>query len=461
MIKTPKVSVYIPVYNYGKYVEKAIESVIRQTFDDWELIIINDGSNDESEEIIRKYEHYPKITTVNQKNKGLAITSNIALRLSRGEYIIRLDGDDFFDENAFLVMVNFLDKHHEISLVYPDYFLVNENDEIISVECREKINGGDDCLLDLPPHGACTMWRKAVLLELGGYSEDITCQDGYDIWFRFLESHKADNINLPLFYYRQHPDSLTKNEKRILKTRQEIKRKYIERKKEKNGDFQQINRIAIIPVRSHSNVTTKMALSKIARRPMIDYTLLEALKADCFNRVVVVSEDEKILQYVDKNYEDILTMKRPIEYSRRNTRIEDTIELVLNNLEKNDLEKFDEVMLLYSQSPLKRSEHFIKAIDTLQIFDTDCVVPLCETMSPYYVRQKNGLERIGNTEMFRLERKTIYKGNGSFLLFKTSNLQTGSVMGERIGHVIMLREDSINICSKFDFNVAEFLLKKR
>ena len=117
-------------------------------------------------------------------------------------------------------------------------------------------------------------------------------------------------------------------------------------------------------------------------------------------------------------------------------------------------------MLLDSQSPLKRSEHFIKAIDTMHIFDTDCVVPLCETVSPYYVRQNNGLKRIGNTEMFRLERKTIYKGNGSLLLSKTKNLQAGSVMGERIGHIIMLREDSINICSKFDFAVAEFLLKE-
>ena len=461
MIKTPKVSVYIPVYNYGRYVEKAIESVIKQTFDDWELIIINDGSSDESEEIIGKYEHYPKITTVNQKNRGLAITSNIALRLSIGEYIIRLDGDDFLDENAFLVMVNFLDKHHEIGLVYPDYFLIDENDEIISVESRERINGGDDFLFDLPPHGACTMFRKNLLLELGGYSEDITCQDGYDIWFRFLEYHKADNINLPLFYYRQHPKSLTKNEKKILKTRQEIKRRYIERKREKNDECQQINRIAIIPVRSHSNVTTKMALTKIAGRPMIDYTLREALKADYFNRIVVVSENDEILQYVDKNYKNILTMKRPIEYSRRNTRVEDTIELVLNNLEKNNLEKYDEVMLLYSQSPLKRSEHFIKAIDTMHIFDTDCVISLCETVNPYYVRQKNGLKRIGNREMFRLERKTIYKGNGALLLFKTKNLQAGSVMGERIGHIIMLSEDSINICSKFDFDVAEFWLNKR
>ena len=138
MIKTPKISAYIPVYNYGKYVEEAINSVINQTFDDWELIVINDGSSDESEEIIARYESHPKITTVNQSNKGLVVSSNIALRLSAGEYIMRLDGDDFLDENVFMVMVSFLDKHQEISLVYPDYYLVNEKGDILSLEGGRK-----------------------------------------------------------------------------------------------------------------------------------------------------------------------------------------------------------------------------------------------------------------------------------------------------------------------------------
>ena len=462
MVKTAKVSVYIPVYNYGKYVEKAIKSVIDQTFDDWELIVINDGSNDDSEDIIAKYESHPKIMTVNQKNRGLTITSNIALRLSSGEYFMRLDGDDYLDENAFLVMASFLDKHPEIGLVYPDYYLINENGNVISLERRERITDGENPVLDIPPHGACTMFRRNILLELGGYSEDISCQDGYDIWLRFLDHHKPGNINLPLFYYRQHSNSLTKNEKEILETRQQIKRKYIDRKRRKEDGQKKVRRVAIVPVRGHSNVISKMALAAIAGRPMIDYTLNEAVEAKCFDRIMVVSENDEILQYVESNYVNVSLVKRPMELSRRNTRLEDTMTLILRNLKEEKSETYDEVMLLYSQSPLKRARHFIKAIDTLHIFDTDCVVPLCETVSPYYSRGQNGLKRIGNSEMFRLERETIYKGNGAFLLFKTKNLQDQrSFMGERIGHIIMLREESVNICSKYDFEIAQFLLKKR
>ena len=375
---------------------------------------------------------------------------------------MRLDGDDFLDENAFMVMATFLDKHPEIGLVYPDYYLVSESGNIISMERRERIKDRNNYLLDLPPHGACTMFRRDILLELGGYSEDITCQDGYDIWLRFLENHKAGNVNLPLFYYRQHPDSLTKNDKKILETRQQIKRKYIEGKGTKDDVNNKDRRLAIVPAREHSNVTSKMALSEIAGLPMIDYTLREAMGANCFNRIVVVSEDDEILQYIDSNYENITSMKRPMELSHRNIRLEGTAELVLNNLKEKENETYDEAMFLYPQAPLKRKEHIIKAIDTQLIFGTDCVIPVCETVSPYYSRSKNGLKRIGSSEVFRLERETIYKGNGAFLLFKTKNLQAGGALtGERVGHIIMLRQCSVNICSKYDFDLAEYLLMNR
>ena len=458
MVKQPKVTVYIPVFNYAQYVEKAIESVLNQTFKDWELIVINDGSTDETEKILKKYESYDKVTIVNQENKGLTISCNIALRLSNGEYIMRLDGDDYLDKNALLVMTHFLDEHPEIGLVYPDYYLVDERGEIISIERKESINNGSDVLLDIPPHGACTMFRKKILLEMGGYNEEITCQDSYDIWLRFIEVYKADNINLPLFYYCQHNGSLTKNNIKILDTRQKIKRKHAELKR-KRARTEQIKRVAIIPVRSHSDVMFRMSLQELAGRPMIDYTVAEAVKSGVFNRIVVVSEDDEINSYTKDYYKDVTAIKRPVEFARRNTGLEKTVQLVLDSLMEKEGEKYEEGMLLFIESPLKKAKHILKAIDTLHIFETDNVIPLCETNSPYYVRNKGSLERIGNQEKFRLERKTIYRGNGALLLFRTKNLEKGSIFGNKIGHIIMLKEESININSLFDFKIAEFLLK--
>lgn len=455
-----KVTVYIPVYNYGKYVGKAIESVFKQTLKNWELLVINDGSTDETEKILKKYEPYDRVTIVNQENKGLTVTCNIALRLAKGEYFIRLDSDDYLDENALLVMSHFLDENPETGLVYPDYYLIDEHGEIVSVERRAKAGDKADILLDMPAHGACTMFRKRVLLEMGGYNEGITCQDGYDIWLRFIEMYKIGNVNLPLFYYRQHGGSLTENSKKILETRQKIKRIHAEAKKKKLK-IKHIKRVAIIPARTHSNVVMRMALEKLGDKPLINYTIDEAIKSESFNRIVVVSEDDEIIKYTRENYPDVKSVKRPKKYARRNTGLEESVKMVLNILRQEEREGYQEGMLLFLEAPLKRSEHVIKAIDTMHIFDTDSVVPLCETYSPYYVRGKKGLERIGSVEQFRLERKIIYQGNGALLLFKTKNLGKGSIMGDKVGHIIMLREDSINIVSPFDYKVARVLLKER
>ena len=130
MIKLPKVTVYIPVYNYGRFVERAIKSVFDQTLKDWELLVINDGSTDDTEAVLKKYESCEKVTIVNQKNKGLTVSCNIALRLARGEYFMRLDADDYLDENALLVMSHFLDEHPEYGLAYPDYYLTDEHGEV-------------------------------------------------------------------------------------------------------------------------------------------------------------------------------------------------------------------------------------------------------------------------------------------------------------------------------------------
>ena len=141
--------------------------------------------------------------------------------------------------------------------------------------------------------------------------------------------------------------------------------------------------------------------------------------------------------------------------------MEKTIQLVLDSIKVDLGEEFDEIMLLSIQAPLKRKEHMRKAIDSLYIFEYDSVKSVCETNSPYYIRTENGIQQIVSGERFRLERKAIYKGNGSLLLFKTENLLKGISSGEKVGHIIMLREDSINICSDYDFQVAELFLGKR
>ena len=125
----PKVTVYITCYNYGKHFEKAFLSVKNQIFKNWELIIIDDFSKDNSVSVINnlvKNDEKNIKKYFNKENKGLAYCANLALENAKGEYIIRLDADDYLDEAALLVMASFLDENPNIALVYPNYYYIDE-----------------------------------------------------------------------------------------------------------------------------------------------------------------------------------------------------------------------------------------------------------------------------------------------------------------------------------------------
>ena len=129
----PLVTVYIPNHNYSNYIEESIQSVLRQTFSDFELIIIDDGSVDNSKDIIKKYEDLPNVNVIFQKNKGLNVTNNIALRMGNGKYIMRLDADDYLDENSLNILSDVLERNSDIGMVLPDYYRVDENGNIIDI----------------------------------------------------------------------------------------------------------------------------------------------------------------------------------------------------------------------------------------------------------------------------------------------------------------------------------------
>ena len=115
----PKVTIYITNYNYGRFITQAIDSCINQTFKNFEIIIIDDGSTDKSKKIINKYTRdYTFIRSQFNKNQGLIKSCNSALRSARGEYILRLDADDWLDKNALEIMVNKLEKNRNVEFIF-------------------------------------------------------------------------------------------------------------------------------------------------------------------------------------------------------------------------------------------------------------------------------------------------------------------------------------------------------
>lgn len=194
------VSVIIPAFNAQQYIARAIRSVLSNfTNYKFEVIIVDDGSTDETEKIISAFGSLVRIIK-NDKNYGLPYSLNRAIEASAGRYIIRLDSDDFVNENYVQFHAAFLDLNVDYAAVRSDYILVNENEEIISRASQiEK------------PIGCAIMFRKEVLKSLGCYNEDLRRDEEVCLLERFNQfEYQMGELNIPLYRYRDTPGSLSK-----------------------------------------------------------------------------------------------------------------------------------------------------------------------------------------------------------------------------------------------------------
>ncbi len=448
--KNPKVTVYITSYNYENYIGKAIESVLNQTFQDFELLIFDDGSTDGSRKVLEVYDDNPKVNVFYQENKGLPATCNEALKNAKGDFIIRLDADDYFDENILMVLSNFLEKNEEVASVYPDYYEIDENNNVLGIVRRKKI-GEESKLLDLPAHGACTMIRRKCLDELGGYSADVKCQDGYDLWIRLIQKFKPSNVNLPLFYYRKHSESSTTNSKKILDARKEIKEKFVE----ENG--KNVKRCVIIPIRGDSRVYSGLALKEVAGKPLMFYAIDSALKSGVDK--VVVTTDDKIIGEKAKEFGAEVIM-RPEELAKKNTPIEPTILFVLSELERNGFVP-ELVGVYFYTSPLISEKNIKEAMNTVLIFNADSVISVKENPRFMYKHGENGLEPLFEKRKLKLERDFLFEESGGIIVSKRNAINENSLLGEKIGHVILTENEAVDIEDKFTFWLASKILENK
>lgn len=218
----PLVTIYITNRNYGAYLEKAICSALNQTYKKIEVIIIDDSSNDNSYEILKKFKENKKVKIINNnKKKGLVKSSLKAIKISKGDFILRLDADDFLDHNAIQLMINEFKNNRNNGLIFCDYYYVNKKSKISS---RFKyIHKKNYNLMDTPAHGACSLINKKNYLKIGGYNDLFDRQDGYYLWILMnLNNLKILHLKKPLFYYRKHGKNLSNDKLKILKTRLKI-----------------------------------------------------------------------------------------------------------------------------------------------------------------------------------------------------------------------------------------------
>lgn len=205
-MRQPQISVIMPVYNGEKYLREAINSILNQTYKDFELIIINDGSTDDSRSVINEFLDN-RIIVIEQSNNGLARTLNIGAANCKGKYIARMDQDDISDPNRFLIQFNYLESHPKISVLSCAVRYINETGVLLG---RSFTITWPNLIKKKLLHYGCVichpgvMMRKADFDVVNGYSETIGGRfTDYHLWVKFVNNgFKIKNLSSVLLKYR-------------------------------------------------------------------------------------------------------------------------------------------------------------------------------------------------------------------------------------------------------------------
>lgn len=209
----PVVSVVLPVYNCPQYVGQAIESILAQTFTDYELIVIDDGSRDETPDVLRRFTE-PRIRLVTQANQGLAATLNRGIELARGRYIARQDQDDVCFPERLARQVAFLEAHPACGLLGTWAEIWREDDRTGRVHRHPSDNPTlqFELLLDNPFVHSSVVIRKSALDRVGVYSTDLGRQppEDYELWSRIARQFEVANIPEVLHAYREVEGSMSR-----------------------------------------------------------------------------------------------------------------------------------------------------------------------------------------------------------------------------------------------------------
>ncbi|MBM4222123.1 MAG: glycosyltransferase, partial [Gammaproteobacteria bacterium] len=201
----PLVSIVMAAYNSAPYMPEAISSVINQSYPHWELHIINDGSKDNTAEVVRPFLTDARIIYHEQENKGQASAKNCGLRAARGEFIAFLDADDKWSADKLEKQLPVFAAHPEAGLVHTNVMLITESGEPLGSPQRSYPQGwiSGDLLIDNRVNGMASILRRECLEQVGIFDESLSMGIDYDLWLRVSARYQILFLDEVTYFYRQ------------------------------------------------------------------------------------------------------------------------------------------------------------------------------------------------------------------------------------------------------------------
>lgn len=229
MNENAAITVLMPAYNAAPYIAEAITSVLQQSFTNFELLVINDGSTDNTENIVRNFTD-GRIRLINQPHSGVAAALNLGLLNATAPLIARFDADDICYPQRLQRQFDFFQSYPHYVLIGSDVNYADENGEHLykytnTAYTHEAIS--NYVVSDCPFIHSSVMYKKAVALELGGYDAKAHTFEDYRLWLQFITKGKVCNLNEPLITVRLNPGSVTVDEKLRGRRFAELKREML------------------------------------------------------------------------------------------------------------------------------------------------------------------------------------------------------------------------------------------
>jgi len=223
----PKVTILMPAYNASLYIKESIESMLNQSFSDFELLIINDGSKDNTSEVVKSIVDERIRLVENEQNLGLANTLNKGMKLAKGEYLARMDADDLSTPNRLQTQVDYLDSHPDVILcsMAMHQFGAIEKDLVLPQDFeRIKI----DLLFASAIGHASSMWRNQEFIEKKlFFKQDEFPAEDFGLWTRAVREGKLVNLPEIMYMYRIYPEQVTADKTRSIEKCHLVIKRYI------------------------------------------------------------------------------------------------------------------------------------------------------------------------------------------------------------------------------------------
>lgn len=226
----PKISIVLPTYNGAKFIGESIESVISQTEGDWELIIVDDASSDDTLRICKEFaSRDARIRIIsNQQNKKLPVSLNIGFAAAAGKYLTWTSDDNIYKPDALRVMSDHLDRTAQTGLVCCENDLIDDNGALLGIRDYRKGRDKSYFLLADNNIGACFMYTRQVYEHVGDYNSELFCAEDYEYWIRVALSFKVDYLRENHYKYREHKSGLSFTKSEVVRNRTiEIRSKYL------------------------------------------------------------------------------------------------------------------------------------------------------------------------------------------------------------------------------------------